>query len=154
MSNAMPVLAERLASGDRAGLRKNLILGVKINAAVVAPIVIMGCVASHFILGCYGPGFQEHAPTMMVTLLTAGVLALQIPIGQIIIASGRMWLLAGVQVIWACVFCGGTWSWISRGALGLVSARLVACVVLTIVTVLLAWQQIKPRPTVAASSCT
>jgi O-antigen/teichoic acid export membrane protein len=152
MSNAMPVLAERMASGDRAGLRKNLALGLKINAAVVAPIVLLGCLASHFILGFYGSGFQGHASTLMVTLLTAAVLALQIPIGQIVIASGRMWVLAGVQAVWACLFCGGTWGWISRGALGLVSARLVACVALTVVTVFLAWQRIKPRPTELASS--
>jgi hypothetical protein len=70
-------------------------------------------------------------------------LAVQIPIGQIVIASGRMWLQAGIQILWAAIFCGGSWAFLTLGALGLVTARLVAYLIHTLITWVIAWQAIK-----------
>jgi O-antigen/teichoic acid export membrane protein len=143
VSNAIPVLAERTASGDRVGLRKALMLCLKVNLAVVVPVVLFGCLGSRYILAGYGKGFSDHSMAMDVALITGGLMALQIPIGQIVIASGRMWLLTGMQIIWAAIFCGGTWAFLSLGALGLILARLLAYIVHTVITTVVAWQSLK-----------
>jgi O-antigen/teichoic acid export membrane protein len=143
ISNAMPVLAERMASGDIAGLRKTLGLSVKFIAVVVVPTIFIGCLASHWVLGMYGASFRGHATTLMVALITAGLVSFQMPVGQVVIAAGRMWLVTGMQLLWALLFCAGTWLSVSSGALGLVSARFVAYIALTGLTVAFAWQQLR-----------
>lgn len=127
----IPVLSERLGSDDKAVCRKVLRYSVCLNAAVVIPLVIIGCVASRYIMGIYGPGFAEHRGVIIVALLTAGVLAIQMPMGQMTAASGRMWTEICMNLGWALLFCAGTWLWVSHGALGLTSARLVAYVMHT-----------------------
>jgi hypothetical protein len=57
-----------------------------------------------------------------------------------------MWLLAGMQIVWAAIFCGGTWSFLSLGALGLVLARLLAYFVLTLITWSIASEGLKTVP--------
>jgi O-antigen/teichoic acid export membrane protein len=146
VSNAIPVLAERTASGDRPGLRKALALCLKVNLGVAVPVVLIGCLVSRYIMASYGTGFSDHWMTLVVALVTGGVMALQIPMGQIVIASGRMWLLAGIQILWAIIFCGGTWASLSLGALGLVGARLIAYLVHTVITWAIASRMLRLDP--------
>ncbi len=61
-------------------------------------------------------------------LLTAGLLAVQMPVGQIIIASGRIWLGLFMNIGWALVYLFGTWLWVGHGAAGVAAARLAAYV--------------------------
>ena len=72
VSNAIPVLAERTARGDRAGLRKALMLCLKVNLAVAVPVVLFGSWGSRYILASYGSGFSDHWMTLVVSLLTGG----------------------------------------------------------------------------------
>lgn len=120
---ALPVLAERLGQNDRAKARKVLGFYVKLNGIVVAPIVLIGCLASPWIMASYGPSFRETWPTLVVVLSTAGLVALQTPVGEIIAASGRMWLGALMNAGWAAGFIGLTWGFVHWGALGLAGAR-------------------------------
>lgn len=143
VSNAIPVLAERAASGDREGLRKALALCLKVSMGVAVPVVLIGSLVSRYVLASYGPGFSDHWLTLVIALVTGGLLAFQVPLGQIVIASGRMWLLAGIQILWAVIFCGVTWGALSLGALGLVIARLVAYLVHTAITWVIASQMLR-----------
>jgi O-antigen/teichoic acid export membrane protein len=124
----IPVLSERLGSEDRTACRKILRYSTGLNAAVVIPLVLVGCLASRYIMAIYGPGFSDHWAVAVAALLTAAVLAIQMPMGQMTAASGRMWMETCMNLGWALLFCGATWLWVSYGALGLTSARLVAYV--------------------------
>ena len=53
-------------------------------------------------------------------------MAVQVPIGNLVAASGRMWDGLGMNLLWAVVFLIGTWYSLEWGVLGLVSARFVA----------------------------
>ena len=119
----LPILSERL--GDKDSLRSGKILAVsiKLNGAVVLPIVITGCVISPFIMHLYGESFRSAWPTLIVVLLTAVLLAVQIPVGQIIAASGRMWVGFIMNMGWGLAFIFITWALIGWGALGLALAR-------------------------------
>lgn len=131
---SVPVLSERMGSGDRSGCRKIITYTIAVNAGVVLPLVVVGCLASRYIMGIYGPAFAEHSRVLMVAIITGGVLAIQIPMGQMTAASGRMWTEICMNLGWAIVFVCGTWLSLSYGAMGLVSARLTAYALHTIWT--------------------
>jgi O-antigen/teichoic acid export membrane protein len=120
---ALPVLSERLGENDAMRSGKVLSFYIKLNAVVVMPLVLLGCLASPWIMASYGTGFREAWPILVVVLVTAALLAVQTPVGQIIAASGRMWLGSVMNLGWAVCFIGLTWGFIHWGALGLAGAR-------------------------------
>jgi len=149
---AIPVLSERLGADDKISCRRILTYNMGLNAAVVIPLMLLGCLASRHIMSIYGAGFAQHPEVAMVALITAGVLAIELPLGQMTAASGRMWTEICMNLVWAIVFCGGTWLALSHGAFGLVSARLVAYVQHGLWTALfVVWLLRKRQATVIAS---
>lgn len=126
---ALPVLTERFGVGD--ARRSTAILGIciKANAMIVGPLVLIGALASPYIMALYGPSFRAAWPTLVVALATAGLLAIQTPVAQIIAASGRMWLGTVMNLGWAISFVLLTWLLVDWGSVGLAIARLLAYVV-------------------------
>jgi O-antigen/teichoic acid export membrane protein len=122
----LPVLSERVGRGDAPGARSVLRTAMVLNLAVVAPIVAIGALASPRIMGMYGPGFGAAWPTLVVVLVTAGVVAVTNPVGNVLAASGRLWLGFLMNAGWAAVFLGTTLLLVPWGALGVAGARLVA----------------------------
>jgi len=126
----LPVLSERLGQKDLGQSGRLLRISALINAVVVAPFVILGSVLSAHIMRSYGNGFGGGWATLVVVLLTAGLLAIQTPVGQVIAASGRMWMGFGLNLCWGAVVLLSTWSMVRWGALGLALSRLIAYAVL------------------------
>ena len=124
----LPVLAERVGADDKANTAKLLKMTVKMNAVIVLPLMAIGCLLSPYIMMSYGKGFRNAWPTLVAVLITAGLLSVELPVGQLITATGRMWLGFSSNIGWGLVFLGTTplllkWGW---GASGLASARLLA----------------------------
>lgn len=124
--SVMPVLSERLGVSDYARSAKVLSTSIKISVAVTVPFVIIGSLLSRQIMGAYGETFAQDWPTLVVSLTTCVVVALQVPAGNMLAASNRMWLGFAMNVLWATVFLVATWLLVRWGALGLASARLIA----------------------------
>lgn len=124
--SVMPVLSERLGVNDFARSAKLLITSIKISAAVTVPFVITGSLLSRQIMGAYGEAFAQDWPTLVVSLTTCLVVAVQVPAGNMLAASNRMWLGFSMNVLWAAVFLVATWLLVQWGAFGLASARLIA----------------------------
>jgi O-antigen/teichoic acid export membrane protein len=122
----LPMLSERLGQDDHRRSAKILNLSIRLNAIIVAPVVLVGCLVSPWIMGLYGVDFTSGSSTLIAVLITAGLCAIQDPVGQIIPASGRMWLGFVMNAGWAIVFLGATAILVSRGAFGLAGARLLA----------------------------
>ena len=80
-------------------------------------------------MSLYGAGFRDGWPTLVVVLLTAGLLAVQTPVGQIIAASGKMWLGFVMNMGWALVFIVSTLLLVDKGSLGLATARACSYVI-------------------------
>jgi O-antigen/teichoic acid export membrane protein len=127
----LPVLSERLGKNEMRQSSRLLLLAVKTNALLVVPVVVVASVASPYIMNLYGVGFRSGWPTLVVVLLTAGITTIQNPIGQIIAASGRMWIGFAMNIGWALVFTAGTHVLIDHGSIGLASARLAAYIMHT-----------------------
>ena len=123
---ALPMFSERVGAGDRANSIKLLWMSIKLNGLIVLPIVVLGCLASPYIMRSYGKGFGQDWPTLAAVLITAGILSLEFPVGEYLAASGRMWLSFSSNVGWGVVFVGANALLLRWGSLGLASARLLA----------------------------
>jgi O-antigen/teichoic acid export membrane protein len=115
-----------MGTDDGDGSVKLLWMSVKINAILVVPAILIGCLASPYIMMSYGKGFRSEWPILCVVLLTAGVLSVEFPIGQMLSACGRMWLGFSSNLGWAVIFLCTNAALLRWGAFGLASARLVA----------------------------
>ena len=122
----LPMLSERLGQKDHARVSKILQTAIKLNFIVVFPLVLIGAFAGPFIMGLYGHNFGQGWSTLVVVLLTAGIFAIETPVGDIIAASGRMWTGCAMNAGWALVFIAATFALIPWGALGLATGRCVA----------------------------
>ena len=100
-------------------------------------------------MGAYGTEFIDGWPTLVVSLATCAVVAVQVPVGNLVAASGRMWDGFGMNLLWALVFLVATWFALDWGVLGLVSVRLVAYVVQDMwgATFVVRWVRSSARPT-------
>ncbi len=143
----LPVLSERIGQNEIKQSMKILKFAIKMNALLVFPLVLLTSIASPFIMNLNGEGFRSGWPTLVVVLFTAGLLAVQIPIGQIIAASGKMWLGFAMNSGWAITFIVSTLLLLELGALGLASARAISYLVHTTwVSVYAIWLIRRRRP--------
>lgn len=118
-----PILSERLGQNELNQSTKIMVAAMKANALVVLPLVLLLSIASPYLMGLYGDSFKSGWPTLIVVLFTAGLLAVQGPVGQIIAASGKMWTALTMNMGWAIVFLLGTRLLVHNGSYGLASAR-------------------------------
>lgn len=122
----LPLISERLAADDDQQSRKLLSLSIKVNALMVGPLIALGCLASPLIIRLYGRDFQNSSTVLVVVLITAGLAAIQAPVGQLLAASDRMWLGFLMNMGWAVTILIATGALINRGAIGLALARMIA----------------------------
>lgn len=125
-SVVLPVLSDQLGQKDNHQSKKTLILAIKLNLLFVTPLVVVASLASPHIMNLYGEGFSKGWPTLIIVLLTAGLLAVQMPVGQIIAASGRMWMGLFMNSGWAVVFVISTVLLVGFGSMGLATARMIS----------------------------
>lgn len=127
ISNAvLPVLSERIGEKDVLRASRLVFSFLKINALLTIPLVIAGSLLSQPIMRAYGESFSSDWPTLVVTLVTCIVVAVQVPVTELITASGRMWLSFSMNLVWAAVFVMMATVLVQWGAVGLASARLLA----------------------------
>lgn len=127
----VPVLSERIGHGDSQGAKRVLRGALLLNAMVVVPIVLGGSVASPWIMGLYGPGFREAWSSLVVVLITAGIVGATNPVGNVLAASGKLWLGFLMNAGWAVLWLSGTALLIHWGALGVLWARFIAYIIHT-----------------------
>jgi O-antigen/teichoic acid export membrane protein len=146
----MPILSERLGANDRARSARLLVASVKLNVSVALPIIFIGCLGSPLIMAAYGKGFGKEWLTLVITLVSAGVLAAQMPVGQIIAASDRMWTGFFLNLGWSIAFLVGAWIFLDSGSVGLASARLIAYTAQGVCALIFAWTTISNRTNATA----
>jgi O-antigen/teichoic acid export membrane protein len=123
----LPILSEQQADAEGRQRAMRLIRQIiRLCAWVMLPPVVLASAASPWIMGLYGPEFRGGWLTLCVVLLTAGIFAVEQPVGQAIVATGRLWLALFMNAGWAVVFVLMTVVLGPRGAGGLATARLIA----------------------------
>jgi O-antigen/teichoic acid export membrane protein len=124
-----------LASSEGGSAKRILALSVALNGIIILPAAAVLAVASPLIMRLYGPGFVQAWPTLVVVCLTTVVMAMQMPVGQLIISSDRMWWGCALNLAWALALTGFTLLFGQHSALGLASARLLAYILHSLWTV-------------------
>jgi O-antigen/teichoic acid export membrane protein len=122
---ALPVLFDRMSHRDYRSAHKIFLTSVKLNALVILPVIAFGFF-SRQVMGLYGKGFVGGWETMVIVLATAGLQAVQMPAGYMLVSSGRMWLAFLMNLGWSASFVGVTILLVSHGSIGLAWARFAA----------------------------
>ncbi len=134
----LPMFSESIARQDHEGSRKILRLSAGVNTAVVLPLVTVTSLLSPWILSLYGKGYADYWLTFVVALATAGVLALVSPWAEVLNGGNLQWAMFGLNLAWGAASLISMAFLTGWGALGLVSARLVAFLVKGGATVVIA----------------
>lgn len=140
----LPVLSERLSVNDTARSARMMILSMKINGLAAGSLALALAGLSPFIMGLYGTDFRAAWPVLVVSLITAVLLSVQAPVGNMIIASGRMWLGFWTNLGWGIAFIGFTYGLLKWGGFGLSAARCLAYGVHAIWTFFIASAVVRP----------
>lgn len=125
----LPVLSERLGAGDKRRSMAILWKAIQMNALVVAIPAVFGMLISMRVMGLYGAGFSSGWAVLVICLITACILAVQIPVGQVLIASGRLWTGFMMNAGWGIAFISMASLLSPMGAVGLSLARMLAYLV-------------------------
>lgn len=132
----LPVLSECMGRGDWIKVEKVFKAGIRANALIVMPIVMVGAFASSMIMGMYGSDFSSGWPTLVICLVTAGIVSIQVPVGHVMAASNRLWTYFYMNAAWACGLLIFTYLLVENGATGVAFARLLAYFFYTIISFL------------------
>lgn len=146
--SVLPLMAERFGAKARPDVLHLLRIAFKLNGLVTFPALALG-LASPWLMGLFGSDFRSEWPTLVVALATAALLAIQTPVGQVLTASGNLWLGFLMNLGWALVYVGATWLLLGWGALGFATARLVAYAVHAIWTFAYALRLLRAEPATA-----
>jgi O-antigen/teichoic acid export membrane protein len=121
----MPMLSERMNQQDNNAAAKMLKLSVAVSAAAVLPIVVGGSLFSPMIMGSYGEGFAGSWSTLVIVLITSALVSAQMPVGNIIAASGKMWLGFLMNSGWGIATIVFTYLQANNGARGIAIGQLI-----------------------------
>lgn len=144
-SSLLPLLSSSMGEGDAMTSRKVLSFMLRLNAIIVLPCMLLMSILSPYIMGAYGHGFGRAWPTLIAVVMTAGVYSIIAPIGDVIAASGRMWLGFLMNAGWGVIFISATWMFVGHGSLGLAAARLLAYAVHAVWTFAFAYTIIRHK---------
>lgn len=122
----LPMLSESVGAGDEQRSNRIIKLSMVAIAATAIPLVVAGSCASPWLMSLYGNDFTASWPVLVISLVTAGLLAVQTPVNQALNAEGRLWTVFFMNLGWAMIFIGLNTLLIERGTIGFVTARLIA----------------------------
>ncbi|MCC6587577.1 MAG: oligosaccharide flippase family protein [Bryobacterales bacterium] len=101
---SVPLLSAMQAKGETHRGRKILAGSTLTSACCAIPLVLILLPCGSWIMSFYGEGFSKSTAVFQVSLLSAALLAIQTPIGNVITAYGRMWLGLLMNMGWAACF--------------------------------------------------
>lgn len=125
----LPIVSERLGVSDGRSSGRILKTLFQINGAILIPCGMIMSLLSPWIMRIYGAGYRDAWPTLIAVVWTAAIMGILNPVGDVIAASGKMWMGLFMNAGWAAVFIISTLLLVHRGSLGLASSRLIAYVI-------------------------
>jgi O-antigen/teichoic acid export membrane protein len=137
-----PIMSERLGIGGNSTAIKILKSSMIVSALSVIPIAAIMSFLSKWIMHQYGAAFSEGWSVLLVVLATVTLLAIQTPVANLIVASGRMWLGTFMNAGWGIVVIVSTMLLSDLGALGLALAFLIGYMFHSIWTFWFAWRKL------------
>lgn len=118
----LPILTDHMTKNDHGNSRKILLYAMGANALVAVPLAVIVGILSPYIMGLYGKNFENDYFPLVAAAITAALLAIQTPVGNLMAASSRMWLGASMNAGWAIVYVGLAYLLVNKGATGVMAA--------------------------------
>ncbi|MFH1612138.1 MAG: oligosaccharide flippase family protein [bacterium] len=128
----LPILSDYIGKKNKVDASKLFSLSVKINAIISIFLVLILSFLSPMIMSCYGEGFSNSWPVLIVVLFTSALVAIHSPCADLITASGSLWSGLVINLGWSLIFIGLTIFLIKFGGMGLVTSRFIAYFIHTI----------------------
>jgi O-antigen/teichoic acid export membrane protein len=116
---------------------------MKLNGGILVPCAIGMSLVSPFIMRLYGNAYHQAWPTLVAVLWTAAILGVLTPVGDVIAATGRMWIGLFMNTCWAGIYVLSTFLFVHWGSFGLASSRLIAYAIHAVWTVAFAYVVIR-----------
>ena len=101
---------------------------IRVTAVIVIPLALLLSVAGPWIMRGYGESFVSGSTALVFSVCSAALYAMITPVGNLIAASGCMWIGFWMNTAWGAAMLLSSWSLVRWGAAGLAGARLVAYV--------------------------
>lgn len=119
-----------LASTKQGGKSHRRTILASVAVAFISASLLAGALVPSrgLIMRSYGDHYADRTAPLVLTILTAVLLAAEIPIGNALAAYGQMWTGASINLIWAAVLILSSMLFLDRGlgAEGIVLAYLIA----------------------------
>ncbi len=143
-----PMLSSLVAVSNRRGSRSVLLAATGTSVAVVVPAALVLSLLSNWVMRLYGKDFANHGMTLVLVCITSVLLAIQMPVGNLIAASGRMWFGMAMNSVWTVVLIASAWIYLHQGwgANGLAGSYLTAYLIHTIWTLWFAIRYSNSQP--------
>ena len=122
----VPILSDSLGEKDFKRSAKVLNMMLRLNTILILPCVVIMSLLARYVMFIYGREYRDAWPTLVVLLITSGIYAVLTPVGEVIAASGQMWLGFAMNLAWAIVLTVSTYFLVHKGSVGFASARLIA----------------------------
>jgi O-antigen/teichoic acid export membrane protein len=151
-SGLLPIFSDRMGDHDTKSTGRILKIMLLVNGLIVIPSALGLTLFSSLVMKLYGKGYTDAWPTLIAAVWTAAIMGILAPVGDVIAASGRMWLGLMMNTGWAIVFISFTYWLAPWGSLGLASSRLIAYAVHATWTLAFAYMIIRKHDREAAAA--
>ena len=121
-----PILTQYVTENRPADSKRLLILAIKANAIIAVPVAVALVLLSPWILSFYGSDYSDANWTFRLVMVTAALLAIQAPVGNVVIATSKMWLGLIMNFAWAAIYIALSYKLIKYGSTGVATGLCVA----------------------------
>lgn len=122
----IPMLSSGFGEKDGRRVRNILAMGIGTNLAIAVGFVAAMMLFGDWFLLLFKLDPARDWPIFMIVVFAAAMIACALPLGQVPVSSGYMWIGLSITGGWAMTFIIGTWMLQDQGAKGIVIARAIA----------------------------
>lgn len=101
---SMPMLSERFGRRATKETRQVLSVAILLNGVIVVPVAGVVALASPIIMSAYGPTFAPAWLCLSLVAVTAALISIAMPVGDLLAAAGGMWTSLAMNAAWAVLF--------------------------------------------------
>lgn len=139
----LPVLSREMGARNARGITEVLRTATWATLFSVVPLLFAVSLASRWILALYGEGFESYGLTLVLSVSSALAYSLCSPVGDVIAATGRMWIGTALNAVWAVAVVALTYLLVHKGAEGVAGARLASYLLHTGLTAAVAFRLLR-----------
>lgn len=127
----LPVITEAIADGHKQHANIVLKSAVLANTVVVLPVALLIGLLSHWIMHMYGVTNDNAWLVLSLMVCAATISAICAPVGQVMVAKGKIWYGWAMNLGWAVVYVSMSYLLLSFGAVGVAGGLVAAYLIHT-----------------------